>query len=35
MPNPADEIKDTLKKYEKLWAKIKDPIRSKNSNTDD
>ena len=35
MLNPADESKDTLKKYEKLWAKIKDPIRSQNNNADD
>ena len=24
---PADESKDTLKKYEKLWSKIKELIR--------
>ena len=32
---PADESKDILKKYEKLWSKIRDLIRSKTNNPDD
>ena len=31
---PADENKDTLKKYEKLWNKIRDLIRSTSNNLD-
>ena len=31
---PADESKDTLKKYEKLWNKIRDLIRSTSNNMD-
>ena len=29
---PADESKETLKKYEKLWNKIRDLIRSTSNN---
>ena len=32
---PAEENKDTLKKYEELWTKIRDLIRSKTNNSDD
>ena len=31
---PVGENKDTLKKYEELWTKIKDLIRSKTNNSD-
>ena len=31
---PTDESKDTLKKYEELWDKIRDLIRSINNNSD-
>ena len=31
----TDENKDELKKYEELWKKIKDLIRSINNNSDD
>ena len=31
---PADESKDTLKNYEKLWNKIRDLIRSTSNNLD-
>ena len=30
----TDEINDTLKKYEKLWSKVRDLIRSMSSNSD-
>ena len=35
MPVPTDESKDTLKKFEELWKKVRDLIRSKPSNSDD
>ena len=31
---PTDESKDTLKKYEELWTKIRDITRSKTNNSD-
>ena len=31
---PTDESKDTLKKNEELWNKIRDLIRSKTNNSD-
>ena len=31
---PTDESKDTLKKYEELWNKIRDLIRSITNNLD-
>ena len=30
----ADESKDTLKKYEELWSKIRDLIRPKTNSSD-
>ena len=32
---PTDENKDTLKKYEEMWSKIRDLIRSVTNNSDD
>ena len=32
---PIDESKDTLKKHEELWSKIRDLIISKTNNSDD
>lgn len=32
MPVPTDASKETIKKYEKLWNQIKDPIRSITNN---
>ena len=32
---PTDESKDTLKKYEEIWTKRRDLIRSKPNNSDD
>ena len=32
---PIDESKDTLKKHEELWSKIRDLITSKTNNSDD
>ena len=32
---PTDESKGTLKKFEELWKKVRDLIRSKPSNSDD
>ena len=32
---PTDESKDALKKYEELWSKIKDLIRSITNNSND
>ena len=32
---PNDENKDTLKKYEEMWSKIRDLIRSVTNNRDD
>ena len=31
---PTNESKDTPKRYEELWTKIKDFIRSKTNNSD-
>ena len=31
---PNDENKDIMKKYEEIWIKIKDLIRSTNNNSD-
>ena len=31
----TDEMKDTLKKYEEIWSKIKDLIRSKSNKSND
>ena len=30
---PTDESKDTLKKYEELWSKIRDHIRTTTNNS--
>ena len=32
---PTDESKGKLKKYEEIWSRIKDPIRSTNDNSID
>ena len=34
-PAHTDESKDTLKRFEELWKKLKDLIRSINNNSDD
>ena len=34
-PAHTDESKDTLKRFEELWKKLKDLIRSVNNNSDD
>ena len=31
---PTDESKDKLKRYEEMWSKIKDPVRSTNNKSD-
>ena len=31
----TDEMKDTLKKYEEIWSKIKDLIRPTSNNSND
>ena len=32
--DPTDESKDTFKKYEELWSKIRDLVRSITNNSD-
>ena len=35
MPVSTNESKEKIKKYEELWSKIKDVIRSMTKNSDD